>query len=110
MGSIDVEKIGVRDLEKGVFDEVLLLKVAEQSNDSAVLARLAGHGNCIVRCAVAGNKHIGKEAVDVLENDRDSGVVRVLVVNPTYLAMKKGEVIDITNAVSSRVDGVNLKK
>lgn len=110
MSGIDVEKIGVQDLEKGVFDEVLLLKLAEQSKDSAVLARLAGHWNCIVRCAVAGNKHIEKEAVDVLENDRDSGVARVLVVNPTYLAMKKGEVVDITNAVVRRVDEVDLKK
>lgn len=107
MSEFDVGKIGVKDLEKGGLDEVMLLKLAECSNNSDVLARLADNDNAIIRGMVASNRNIDDKAVSVLEKDRDSGVCRALLKNPTYLAMKRGEVIDITKAVSRRTEDVN---
>ncbi len=109
MSEVDVVQIGVEVLERGVFDEVFLLKLAEYSRNVAVLARLARHENCMLRAAVAGNHFIGKDAVDILERDFDPGVARVLLLNPTYIAMQEGNIIDITNAVSSRAGDIKQK-
>ncbi len=102
MSGKDVVQIGVEELERGEFDDVMLLKLAEHSINPDVLEILAGHSNAIIRLAVAANRHIGLAAANVLENDKDSGVVRVLVVNPTYLAMQIDGVVDISNAVIRR--------